>query len=249
MEYPDRRELGRKIPRSIQEKVISKWLEGKPRDLVARELKISGGSVTSIIQGRRRKDRQFDLLRVVAIKLRELGIDIESFSSLVRFRQLIKGEYTDSGKPIEVEEEEVDSLIEAFCVFCFNRNMTVPRFGNMVLTLCQMADKFVLALYDLPMYVTSLEKTANAMIKELVSLKMQKARLLRDYEITTDVIDDILSNGPYMLGAYQVMKVRLREMEKERNEYKIQLKYAKMEIRAREIERARKTTRGRFSFE
>jgi hypothetical protein len=60
----------------------------------------------------------------------------------------------------------------------------------------------------LPTYVSNLEKIVNAMANKLDSMKIEKKRLLRDNEITSDVIDDILSNGPYMLGAYQVMKER-----------------------------------------
>jgi hypothetical protein len=112
--------MSKKIPRSIQEKVISKWLTGKSRDLVARELQFSGGSVTSIIQMRRKKDREFDLLRVVAIHLRELGITIESFAPLGRIRYLIQSEYSGSGKPVKLKEveEKIDSLFEALVVIC-----------------------------------------------------------------------------------------------------------------------------------
>jgi intergrase/recombinase len=76
--------MGKRIPQSIQEKVISRWLDGKSRDVVARELRISGGSVSSIIQSRRRKDRQFDLLRVVAVQLRQRGLTVEEFAPLIR---------------------------------------------------------------------------------------------------------------------------------------------------------------------
>src|ERR687898_406160 len=152
--------MGRRIPRSTKEKVISRWLRGKLRDLIARELKLSTGSVTTIIQEHRRKDLQFDLLRVVALQLREQDITVES----------------------------IDPLMEALRVFCFNRKTTVPDFGNQVYVLCQTANKFVVALEDMPAYVINLEKTANAMINKLESLKVQKTRLLSDYEITSDVI-------------------------------------------------------------
>jgi hypothetical protein len=249
MHYPDRRVLGKKIPRSIQEEAIAKWLEGKSRDLIARELKISGGSVSSIIHECRRKDRQFDLLRVVAMKLRELEINVESFSTLVRFRQLITLEYSDGSKSIEVEEEEqIDKLIEALCVYCFNQRKTVPEFGNLVQSLFAIADKFGIILDDLPTYVGNLAGKATAIRKDLDLLRTKKEGLLQDYEVVIDVINDIICNGPYMLGAYQDMKTRLQESENEKNEYKTELKYLRMEIKAREIETARKSIRGRFNL-
>jgi hypothetical protein len=242
-------EMGKRIPPSIQKKVIEKWLEGKSRDLIARELKISGGSVSSIIQGCRRKDRQFDLLRLVAVKLRNLGIDVESFAPLVRIRQLIRWEYSDTGKPFEVEEEEqIDTLIEALSVYCFNQRTTVPEFGKLVHSLFAIADKFGLILDDLPTYVGNLAGKAIALRKDLDLLRTKKERLLKDHEVISNVINDILSNGPYMLGAYQDMKTRLREIENERNEFKIELKNLKMEIKAREIESARRAMRGQFNL-
>ena len=234
--------MGRRIPRSIKEKVISRWLRGKLRDLIARELILSTGSVTTIIQEHRRKDLQFDLLRVVALQLREQDITVESFAPLIRFRRLLKEEYSASGQSTEVQDKAIDALMEALRVFCFNRKTTVPDFGNQVYVLCQTANKFVVALEDMPAYVINLEKTANAMINKLESLKVQKTRLLSDYEITSDVIDDILSNGPYMLGAYLVMKARLRETENERDYYKNQAKSLKIELRVKEIEATKKVT-------
>jgi hypothetical protein len=232
--------LRQRIPRSIQEKAISKWLDGKPRDLVARELKISGGSVTGIIQSRRNKDREFDLMRVVSVQLRKLGITPEFFSPLIRFRQLLELEYSDSGKLTEVEEETIDSLIEALIVFCFRGKKTVAEFGALVQSIFHIADEFGIDLSNLPTYVNNLAAKATVIRKEIGLLCTKKERLLKDYEVTNDVINDILSNSPYMLGAYLDMKTRLREIENERDEYRNELKNLKMMIRAQEIEAARK---------
>jgi transcriptional regulator with XRE-family HTH domain len=233
-------EMSRRIPQSIQEKVIGKWLEGKSRDQIARELKISSGSVSSIIQGRRRKNGEFDLLRVVAVILRQLGIDVQSFAPLIRVRQLLELEYSDSGKLTEVEEETIDSLLEALIVFCFRGKKTVAEFGALVHSLFHIADEFGIALSNLPTYVNNLAAKATVIRKEIDLLCTKKERLLKDYEVTNDVINDILSNGPYMLGAHLDMKTRVREIENEREKYRNELKNLKMMIRAQEIEAARK---------
>jgi len=232
--------MGKRIPKSIQEKAIAKWLEGKPRDLIARELRISGGSVTGIIKGRRKKERQFDLLRVVAVRLRDIGVDVESFAHLLRLRELIELEYSDCGKSIEEKEEAIESLMETLSVFCFNQKCTVPEFGNMVHTIYHAADKFGIALYDLPTYVSELAGMATAIEKEIDLLRNKEERLLKHYQITRDVIKDILGRGPYMLGAYYDMKARLQEAINERNQYKTEIFNLKIELKAREIEMARK---------
>jgi hypothetical protein len=54
--------MGGKIPRPIRVQVIRAWLEGKSRDKIAGELKISTGAVSGIIKDFRKDDFQFDLL-------------------------------------------------------------------------------------------------------------------------------------------------------------------------------------------
>jgi hypothetical protein len=235
--------MGSRIPKSIQEKAISKWLEGKPRDVVARECKISGGSVTGIIQARWRKDREFDLLRVVAVQLRERGLTIEEFAPLLRCRELIKREHADGSKPIEVEEGEVETLMEALCVFCFNRKETVPEFGNLVHGLYQIGDKLGIALPDLAAYVNRLVDRAVVLRTKVDLLQTKERRFLNHYMITMDTVKEIISRGPYMLGAYYDMKARAQMSDNEKIRYKDQLLSLQIEIKARKIKSARKNTR------
>jgi hypothetical protein len=76
--------MGAKIPRPIKLDVIRKWLEGKSRDQIAKEVGIGAGTVSGIINECRQNDLQFDLLREVAVKLKSQGVDILSFAPLVR---------------------------------------------------------------------------------------------------------------------------------------------------------------------
>jgi hypothetical protein len=68
--------MGRKIPRPIRLQVIRAWLDGKTRDKIAQELGISSGAVSGIIEDCRKDDPQFDLLREVAVKLKNQNLDI-----------------------------------------------------------------------------------------------------------------------------------------------------------------------------
>ena len=79
--------MGSKIPKPIKLEVIRKWLEGKSRNKIAKEVGIGAGTVSGIIQEFRQNDPEFDLLREVAVKLKNQGINIESFASLVRLRE------------------------------------------------------------------------------------------------------------------------------------------------------------------
>ena len=79
--------MGGKIPRPLRVQVIRAWLEGKSRDKIAQELGISTAAVSSTIKDLRGDDPQFDLLREVAVKIKnqESGHTILcSFSSTIR---------------------------------------------------------------------------------------------------------------------------------------------------------------------
>jgi DNA-binding NarL/FixJ family response regulator len=53
--------MGRRIPDPIRQQAIKKWLEGKSRDEIAQELKISQGAVSGIIKESGKDDPQFYL--------------------------------------------------------------------------------------------------------------------------------------------------------------------------------------------
>jgi len=84
--------MGGKIPREIRLQVIRKWLEGKSRDLIAYQLHIGAGTVSGIIKELRRGDFDVDLLREVALNLKDRGLDIQSFAPLVRLRHVLEEE-------------------------------------------------------------------------------------------------------------------------------------------------------------
>ena len=84
--------MGGKIPREIRLQVIRKWLEGESRDLIAYQLHIGAGTVSGIIKEFRREDFDADLLRQVALNLKDRGLDVQSFAPLVRLRHVLEEE-------------------------------------------------------------------------------------------------------------------------------------------------------------
>jgi hypothetical protein len=84
--------MGGKIPREIRLQVIRKWLEGESRDLIAHQLHIGAGTVSGIIKEFRREDFDADLLRQVALHLKDRELDIQSFAPLVRLRHVLEEE-------------------------------------------------------------------------------------------------------------------------------------------------------------
>ena len=81
--------MGGKIPRPIRLQVIRMWLEGKSRDKIADESQISTGAVSNIINDLRNEDPQSDLLREVAVKIKNQNMNIESFAPLIRLVEVL----------------------------------------------------------------------------------------------------------------------------------------------------------------
>ncbi len=81
--------MGSKIPRPVRLEVIRKWLQGQRRDQIANEIGIGAGTVSGIVKEYRKDDPEFDLLREVALNLKNRGMSIESFAALIRLREVL----------------------------------------------------------------------------------------------------------------------------------------------------------------
>src|SRR6185437_9883687 len=138
--------MGSKIPREIRLQAIRNWLEGKTRDQIARELEIGAGTVSEIIKEYRRGDLDADLLREVALNLKNSGLDIQSFAPLVRLREVLEQKEwlqgVRPGQQQQQEEEEendddndidrllekkMESFIVSIEVFCFKQNLPLRQ--------------------------------------------------------------------------------------------------------------------------
>ena len=83
--------MGQKVPSAIKKRVISAWLEAKPRNIIADEVEISFGSVSNIIeQVKRESIKDIDLLRTVTVLLKRNDIDLTHFAASIRLKNKLK---------------------------------------------------------------------------------------------------------------------------------------------------------------
>lgn len=176
--------------------------------------------------------------------MRQRGLTVEDFAPLLRCRELIKGKYSDSGKSIEMEEEEIDSLIETLSVFCFNKNMTVPEFGNEVLGCSHTAEEIGVPLCDLPVHISNLKKEAISIQAEVNLLSAKKEQLLKYYKISESQLNEISSYSPYLPEVHSRLKEENRELKEELMKCRIKIKNAEFYKRAEEIKSERKSLGG-----
>src|SRR5690349_6461602 len=183
--------MGSKIPKPIKLDVIRKWLEGKSRNKIAKEVGIGAGTVSGIIEEFRQNDPEFDLLREVAVKLKNQGINIESFASLVRLRErmLNQIEGTDHHHD-EAADEKIESLIVNLEVFCFKHNPSIKEFVTLVHNISWRAEILGVPLENLPGHVKQLENDLHVITKQIEQKELEKQNAFNEYGVTINLLDE-----------------------------------------------------------
>ena len=169
--------MGTKTQRIIKIEVIRNWLEGKSRDQIAKELQVATGTISGIIKECLDNDPEFDLLREVAVKLRNQGTEIESFAPLVRLREIVK----EAGGLDIISEgheqgtvEKFESLLVNLEVFCFKQNRSINEFVNLVHNISRVAEILAVPLDKFPSYIKQLESKLHRLTKEIEQKKLEK---------------------------------------------------------------------------
>ena len=172
-------------------------VEGKTRDQIAKEIGVGNGTVSAILK----ECRQIDLLREIALKIKDQGDTIESFAPLVRCREIlrkIKGIPSDTAaRGIEVEsnetaqkgDEKFEFLIIAFEVFCFKQKLSIKEFIDLVNHLYSVTERFGVLLEQLPGYVERLKE-------EIEDINLKKQNALENYATTLESLDEFRANRP-----------------------------------------------------
>jgi hypothetical protein len=196
--------MGGHIPKTIKINVLKKWLDGLSLDKIAGKEGIATGSVSNIIQECRQNDPEFDLMREVAVKLKDQGHTIESFASTVRLRERIRKilqlpssssssldritTTTKNRKEVEesttvIEHDKIESFIEFLEVFCFKHNLSIKEFVDLVYRLAFIAyNKFRIPLENLPDYVQQLEGEADTLTEQIAEKKLEMKNVLAYYD-------------------------------------------------------------------
>lgn len=236
--------MGGNIPRPIKSKVIRKWLDGLNREQIAREEEISTGTVSNIIKECRQNDSEFDLMRQVAVKLKNEEDSIESFAPLVRLREILRrelslslslldkktiGEEEDQdAKTQQVRDEEpeleekLESLLHGLVVFCFKQNLSIKDFVNVIHEICSTANKLGIPLDNLPSYVKELESNSHKLAEEIEEKRLEMQEALEDYDVTVELLEEYDANRP-LFETNKKLREELAKVTKQRDDYNLQL--------------------------
>ena len=126
--------MGGKIPQPVRLEVIRKWLQGYSRDEIAKDTRIGAGTVSGIIQQCRQDDADFDLLRGVAVELRDRGMRVENFAPLLRLKSLLEEKEVlleiSQNDNLFTEYKKFEAIIITLEVLCFKHGMPWTNFLN-----------------------------------------------------------------------------------------------------------------------
>jgi hypothetical protein len=242
--------MGGKIPREIRLQVIRKWLEGKSRDLIAYQVNIGAGTVSGIIKEFRRGDFDADLLREVALNLKDRGLDIQSFAPLVRLRHVLeeemgwisrvtpgqgeekerKEDYGDNnignyGYDNEIDqfvEKKMESLIMSLEVFCYKENLSVKQFFDCIHSIYLTAQKFGVLLEDIPDHIKQQEARIKNLSEWIKYWESEEQAAYERCQTTKESLEEFLLSRP-MFDVNQQLKQELEQITKERDKYKFEL--------------------------
>ena len=221
--------MGGRIPDSIRLQAVRKWLEGGSRDKIAQELQISQGAVSGIIKDAA-NDPQYPLLREVAVKIKNQGMDIESFAPLVRLRAILrdKGVLTGStGKEnLELMQDRFEASVVIMEEFLFHKGLSIEDFFSLVTNMYNLADKVGVQLNEFPAYVEELKFNIDVLRKELSQKEKKNQDFLNDNKKTLELVQEYIANKP-ILVTVENLKEKLADTEG---------KLANAEKRIRELE-------------
>lgn len=193
--------MGSKTPPSIKKEVIRLWLKGLPRDQIANEVGIGAGTVSCIIKECRQNDPDFDLLREVAVIIKNEGMDLNFVSSSIR----LKSELEVNG----LNEEQIESLIEKIQVHCFKRGLDVGEFINRIFKISNISNNLDVPIDGLPEYVSQKKEELYGIIGKVSDLESEKEDLLKEKNVTMDILLDYEKDRP---GAEKLASTK-RELE------------------------------------
>ncbi len=210
--------MGGKIPRPIRVQAIRSWLEGKSRDKIAEEIGISTGAVSSITKDFRRDDPQFDLLREVAVKIKNQNMDIQSFASLVRVYEVLREKELLTGiigqESLELMQNRMEALIVALEVFCFKGELSIEDFVSLITNMYNTAYKLGIPLDRFPAYITELKDRIDALRKEIDQIEAKKQDALKDCNMTLELLQEYNANKPF-IQHMRKLKQQLADKEEE----------------------------------
>src|ERR687889_1015857 len=134
-----------KVPKSIKQRVIKQWLQGISRDQIAKDNGIGTGTVSAIIKDAKKDIPDIDLLREVALVLKNEDLDLVVLADSIRLKKKLDD--------MDLNEDQIESFIENINVHCFKRGLKAEEFVNTINKIVSLSQNLGMPVGQLPHYI------------------------------------------------------------------------------------------------
>ena len=183
-----------------------------------------------------------DLLREVALNLKDSGLDIQSFAPLVRLREVFEQkEWLQGVRPGQQQEEENDddndidrllekkmeSFIVSIEVFSVKQPLPLRQFFDLVYNLYLAAEKLDIPLESFPSYIEEMKARIENLLEQIRYFESEKQIALERSQTTERLLEEFNMSRP-MVDENQKLKQELEQVTKERDKYKMELDHERI---------------------
>ena len=112
--------MGKRIPNEIKNKVLDQWLFGIPTNMIATCNGIGYGSVFRIIESFKSDIPDLDVLRAVAVRIKQEGLSLNDVASGIRIKKFLE--------QMGSSEIEMERLLTEIDIHSFKTNQTFSDF-------------------------------------------------------------------------------------------------------------------------
>jgi hypothetical protein len=215
--------MGGKIPQPVRLEVLRKWLQGYSRDEIAKDTRIGAGTVSGIIQQCRQDDLDFDLLRGVAVELRNRGMGVENFAPLLRLKSSLEEKEVlleiSQNDNLFTEYKKFEQIIITIEVLCFKHGMPVDQFFERVRDQSSLADNLGISIEALPSYLVHLKRNIENQKEEIHRLQLETENEVQRRGSTMNLLREYQANKPLI----ESTKNGLGKLTQERDLCRIEL--------------------------
>lgn len=181
--------MERKVPQSIKERIIKQWLQGISRDQIAEDNDIGAGTVSAIIKDTKQKDiPDIDLLREVALLLKNKDLDLVVLADSIRLKKKIDD--------MDLNEDQIESLIEISNIHCFKRGLTAEEFVNIINKAVALSQNLGMPVDQLADYILEQQLELQKLKGETEDAEVKQLQVLRDYNINMNDLEEYRRNKP-----------------------------------------------------
>ncbi len=150
--------MGKRIPNDIKNKVLDDWLFGLPSTMIATCNGIGYGSVFRIIESLHSKIPDLDVLRAVAVKIKQEGLTLNDVASGIRIKNYLE--------QMGSSEKEMESLLKEIDIHSFRTDQTFSDFVKEIHEIHRFASALGISIHQVHDYVKhQKEKLRNLQIE------------------------------------------------------------------------------------